>query len=145
MIDEELKDYIRKTVKKEFKNLLPEYVIQKEIFQEQTSFTSLSEFLVKLGVLGDKNSKGLEATKFALELYINHSLQPCNEFYDKLKEAGFYERLLAWSKDIAKNEKTPLYRIVFAMYEGTNKHLTNTQFVIIAGNYYMAKMAEKNK
>lgn len=141
--DKELKQYIRDSIKEELKNYIPEYILQKEILKEQCSFNSLNDFLIKLGVLGDKNSKGLEATELAFEQYIMKGIKPGEQFYSILKDAGYSERHLSWSKDSAQNKKTPLFRIIFAMFE--EKHLTNTQFVIIAGNYYIAKMAEKNK
>lgn len=143
MKDNELKQYIRKTIEEELKKYVPDFILQKEILNEQCSFNSLSEFLIKLGIIGEKNSRGLEATEFAFKQYIENDIQPGNELYDLLKRAGYYERLLTWSKDIALKAQTSLYQIVFAMYG--DKHLTNTQFVIVAGNYYMAKMAEKNK
>lgn len=143
MTDTEIKQYIRECIKEELKNFLPEYILQKAIFKEQTSFNSLSEFLIKLGVLGDKNSKGFEATEFSFAQYIENDIKPGNELYAMLSKKGFSERHLTWSKDTAQKGKTPLFQIVFAMYE--TKHLTNTQFVILAGNYYKAKMTEKNK
>ena len=143
MTDTEIKQYIRECIKEELKNFLPEYILQKAILKEQTSFNSLSEFLIKLGVLGDKNSKGFEATEFSFEQYIENDIKPGNELYAMLSKKGFSERHLTWSKDTAQKGKTPLFQIVFAMYE--TKHLTNTQFVVLAGNYYKAKMTEKNK
>lgn len=141
MTDIEIKHYIHECIKNELKNLLPEYILQKQILKEQLSFNSLPDFLIKLGVLGDKNSKGFEATIISFESYIESGIKPGNELYSNLKKAGFSERHLTWSKEAAQSEKTPLFRIVFAMYE--HKHLTNTQFVILAGNYYIAKMAKK--
>ena len=143
MTDTEIKQYIRECIKEELKNFLPEYILQKATFKEQTSFNSLSEFLIKLGVLGDKNSKGFEATEFSFAQYIENDIKPGNELYAMLTKKGFSERHLTWSKDTAQKGKTPLFQIVFAMYE--TKHLTNTQFVVLAGNYYKAKMAAQNK
>ena len=94
-------------------------------------------------MLGDKNSKGFEATEFSFAQYIENDIKPGNELYAMLTKKGFSERHLTWSKDTAQKGKTPLFQIVFAMYE--TKHLTNTQFVVLAGNYYKAKMTEKNK
>lgn len=143
MTDKELKQYIYKCIKEELSNILPEYILQEKIIQEQISFNSVNAFLIKLGVLGDKNSKDFEATKLSFEQYIKKGIKPGEQLYSILKNSGYSERHLRWSKDSAQIKKTPLFRIIFAMFE--EKHLTNTQFVVIAGNYYKAKMAEKNK
>lgn len=143
MTDTEIKQYIRECIKEEFKNFLPEYILQKAIFKEQISFNSLSEFLIKLGVLGEKNTKGFETTEFSFTQYIENNILPGNDLYTMLSKKGFSERHLTWSKETAQKGKTPLYQIVFGMYE--TRHLTNTQFVVLAGNYYKARMTDKNK
>ena len=151
MTEQQIREIVREIVREEMKifspdnlkDMVSEMVAQELLAREDFSNISLTENLTRLGVTRSKNFAGLEAISFAIQQYLETGLKPSKKLYDLLKEKGLSERELRYAKEMAYCNNTPLYRQVFASLSNMKRPPTNTQFIMLAANFYAVRSSNK--
>lgn len=153
MTEQQIRKIVREIVREELDYLSRDYLqdiiteaVSKELLsRENFSNLSLTEYLTRLGIIGCKNFAGMESIVFAITQYLENGLKPSKKLYDLLKGNGLSERELRYAKEMAFYSQTPLYRQVFSSLPKTTRPPTNTQFIILAANFYAARVAQNQK
>ena len=153
--EKELQLFIQKcveeAVKKEMDNLLKEAeeIIERKIkaleiskvLHEKDLNWSLKEYIEKLGVFNRSTSSGSAAVEFAMREYTTTGIKPGKELYSKMLQNGLSEMSLRRANIEAFYQSTPVYQEVFRMYTNVANPPTNTQFIVLAGNYYRSRFS----